>query len=174
MLSVISESHAQDTFGVAMESDEDPWLAVKFDSINGSGKSHVRFYLEKKDLPRQIPKWKSDEDNPPVSAKRAIEIAKLFSDKFLEKRKTDKWVLSKCELIAIDTSAGKWCWRIDVQLRTALAIPTSGAWPSRVFVVLMDGTVIAPTEEEIVLDVGFGPFHVPKNKVYAPHEITTN
>jgi hypothetical protein len=86
------------------------------------------------------PTWKDDADNPPVSARKAIELANETKDALVKDSKQFKWRLGSASLRP--AGKGKWYWLVYYE---ALFQGVSTGFPHHLrLVVLMDGKVIKP------------------------------
>jgi len=89
----------------------------------------------------KTPDWDPEvADNPPVSAKNAIRMARELKDTLVKDSKDFKWKLDTATLHPLNR---KWIWL--VQFNAQYQGPSSG-YPNHLqFVILMDGTIIKPT-----------------------------
>jgi len=93
---------------------------------------------------KKSPAWKSDE-NPPLSAKKAINLAAAMKDTLVKDSDDHAWGL---ESASLKPFLDKWYWQISYETRVmARGIGGSGSsGPPTLLhlVVLMDGTVVKP------------------------------
>jgi hypothetical protein len=86
------------------------------------------------------PSWKKDEENPPLSARKAIKLANEMKDSLVKDSENYKWKLDGATL----KSAGdeKWYWliRYEAEFQGNLI----GQPPFLNLVVFMDGKVVKP------------------------------
>jgi len=92
----------------------------------------------------RAPKWKEKDENPPLSARRAIELADMLRAKLVNETEEWKWHLECVSLTPFDPESprGRWFWQISyyaVQDGT-YARPLNHLH----LAVLMDGTVVEP------------------------------
>jgi hypothetical protein len=103
-----------------------------------SGKQYVvevsREALEKS------PAWKDDDENPPLSARRAIRLANAMKGSLVKDSDDYKW---QFETAALTSDSGKWYWVIRYEAHFQRGV-SSGPRAFLRIVVLMDGTVIKP------------------------------
>ncbi len=106
--------------------------------------SHVfstQYVIEIKDKDLMAsPDWSANDENPPLSARKAISIATKLKGKLIKDTDDIKWTIGQASLVPAKDS--KWYWLIyfdPVPQR-----PFSGNIQSLRLVVLMDGTAIEP------------------------------
>lgn len=91
----------------------------------------------------QAPAWNYANDNPPISLRKALQIAETFRQERLYKifDFDYDWYLSSILLAPVDAAEAKWCWcfRFDDKPSGYAEIG-----PTVTFYVLMDGTVLEP------------------------------
>ena len=102
---------------------------------------------------RAAPKWDLQSANPPVSAKRAIELANSVKARLLKDDDDWFWQLESASLRPLDPANPDneqnnncWYWLITYE-----AFPTGGSTgppPQLEVAVLMDGTLVSPTNTE--------------------------
>jgi hypothetical protein len=87
------------------------------------------------------PAWKDDQENPPLSARKAIKLANETKDSLVKDSKDYKWKLRDAAL----TPAGdeKWYWVIYYEAEFRGGASTGTPHFLRL-VVLMDGKVVKP------------------------------
>ncbi len=93
------------------------------------------------------PVWQEDADNPPLSARKAMQLA----DKTMEPLVgADNFTLQSAQLVRADRfnsdHKGKWYWLLHYG--PATSDPTGSRLDHLRLVVLMDGTVVAPSVAE--------------------------
>lgn len=86
-------------------------------------------------------KWDDDAENPPISAKKALQLAEKTKNLLAEDRAGFKWKLGGLTLSPSDDT---WYWTVVYRARRD--DDEFSGFHSIMVVVLMDGTVIAPTE----------------------------
>jgi hypothetical protein len=102
----------------------------------------LRVTLTTEDLERS-PSWKTSADNPPLSAKKALQLATAKRLQIAKDRPDWKWELESLALKQADDTTDKWFWLVHFE-----CFPTKGGigggLPDLRLVVLMDGRVIEP------------------------------
>lgn len=100
----------------------------------------------------RTPDWDNAE-NPPISAKKAATLATAMKDSLVNESRDVNWELKSLGLVKVQQ---KWLWtvRFEAKNEMPLADPIREASTWReiqylMLVVLMDGTVIRPTVEQI-------------------------
>ena len=88
-------------------------------------------------------KWDGDTENPPISAKKAMSLAEKPRKLLAKERKGFKWSLSNLTLSPLEDS---WYWVVSYRALPDNPDGDFTALHSIMVVVLMDGTVLAPTE----------------------------
>jgi len=101
------------------------------------------------------PKWSDDAENPPLAAKKAIDLATKMKDSLVKDGKQYKWELDSLELR--QTPFSRWLWVAKYQAR--FQGMSTGIPHELDIVVMMDGTVIKPE----VLDVNDEPDKTPNS-----------
>jgi hypothetical protein len=86
------------------------------------------------------PAWNNDDDNPPLSAKRATKIAKRQVDLMTKGQEHAKWRLTSLSLESFDDG---WFWLVTYK---APSPGTTLAMSLRI-AILMDGTVVEPKKK---------------------------
>ena len=89
------------------------------------------------------PKWMSRNNSPPLSAKKAIDLAVSKRKSLFAARKDHTWVLQHASLVPTDARNGYWYWRVLFFEESQHA--SSGGPPYLELAVMMDGTVVEPT-----------------------------
>jgi hypothetical protein len=93
-------------------------------------------------LLEKTPKWDGADENPPLSAKKALEAANKMKDSLVSDTKGIKWVL---ESLALAPSAGaRWYWTATYRAACAPGYGASGPPITLTLVILMNGTAIQP------------------------------
>ncbi len=99
-------------------------------------------------LSRAQPQWNHTDANPPVSARRALQIGDEFRRERFQDHAFYNWSLEHVALTPLDIKEDKWCW---IVLFSAVPKPGnggSGSWPQFPVYVLMDGTTIEPEDPD--------------------------
>lgn len=101
---------------------------------------------------KNTPDWTDSQENPPVSAKKAVKLATSLKDSLSKGNKKSHWELTHLTLMKIE---GKWIWLATFtpggeELLAALSqeADLEGSFPQLTLPVLMDGAVIKPKFEE--------------------------
>jgi len=116
-----------------------PLAASKGLASYAEGKS---FYVEISDEDLlKSPPWKSDAENPPISARRAIDLATQQQKMLVKDSKGRKWRFVTADLYP-DSSVDRWYWEVTFAIDTRPE-DLSPQENLRV-VVLMDGKVLKP------------------------------
>jgi|GEM_PF-3944002 hypothetical protein len=90
----------------------------------------------------RTPRWKIDEENPPVSARKAITLADALREKIVEDAERIKWKLESASIVFFGDD-GLCYWKI--RYRARITQPRfKGFVPDIDLFVLMDGTSIEP------------------------------
>jgi hypothetical protein len=128
------------TFVIVLVSLPTPLSASKGLASYAEGKSFV-VGIEDEDLLKS-PAWKSDAQNPPLSARKAIELATEQQKALVKDSKGHKWEFVTADLTP-DTSVDRWYWEVTF---TAHVRPggTPPGFESLRVIVLMDGRVLKP------------------------------
>lgn len=94
----------------------------------------------------KTPSWVENSENPPLSARQAIQNATKVKDKIVKDTNEEKWVLKSAELCPF-FHGEKWYWRVNFE-GELLHGGIMGV-PSQIsLAVLMDGTVVTPEVTE--------------------------
>jgi hypothetical protein len=117
-----------------------PLLAGKGLASYAEGK---QFFTAVKDEDLQAtPKWEATDDNPPLSAHRAINLATAMKNLLVKDSENHKWEFEAADL-HFDKYVDRWYWEV-----TFWALSKRGQlpqhWAELQLVVLMDGKVIRP------------------------------
>jgi hypothetical protein len=89
---------------------------------------------------RKTPAWTRDTDNPPVNAKRALDLAGKSKARLVKDAEEYAWKMTSASLVP--ARGDRWYWLVEY---TAVFKGSfSGIRPYVLFVVLMDGTVVEP------------------------------
>ena len=101
---------------------------------------------------QKTPDWADDQENPPISARKAAKLATEMKDSLAKGTKASNWKLDSLSLMKIE---GKWLWTAtftprDEELLAELkhATDSQDGFPQLTLPVLMDGTVIKPKFEK--------------------------
>lgn len=97
------------------------------------------------------PTWKAYSGNPPLSARKALEIADKFRRTRFREQENYDWALKCASLTPLDSENGKWCWVVLFEANATRGVGSSGFWPEFPVYVLMDGEVIEPEDPGNVL-----------------------
>jgi hypothetical protein len=100
---------------------------------------------------KRTPEWKKDQENPPVSARKALDLATAMKDSFVDTISDSpsydpdfKWDFDSLRLKQYENKF--WYWEVVFMARRNA--PSTG-FPSHIcFVVLMDGTAPKPVASE--------------------------
>jgi hypothetical protein len=87
------------------------------------------------------PSWKDNEENPPLSARKAIKLANAVKKSLVKDWDDYKWVLVTADLTPDGDE--KWYWLINCEAHPQVGA-SSGVPFCLKLVVLMDGTVVEP------------------------------
>ena len=117
--------------------------------LNGRMHGHVSYFHLKKKVSVEVtelavdktPSWLENSENPPLSAKQAIQKASKFKDTIVVDTKDEKWVLRDAALCPFHGE--KWYWLIRFEAEP-FAASFSGVPHDLKLAVLMDGTVVKP------------------------------
>ena len=140
--------------------DRLPRAPLEFGHPVSSTTTSVKIYSYPSELRAEVvvagadlgPRWKSDEYNPPLSARHAIAIAAEKRKKIVEDLPNVQWVIKEAAITPYDANEGIWFWLITFEQETNGI--TTGMTPYLKLVVLMDGTVIEPdlVQQNIIPD----------------------
>lgn len=102
---------------------------------------------------RKTPKWDMESPNPPISAKRAIELANPIKMRVLKDIAGFHWELESVSLRPLDprypdNELNKNCWYWLVTYE-AYPLLFTGPQPKFEVAVLLDGSVVRPTIREV-------------------------
>jgi len=87
------------------------------------------------------PAWENDADNPPVAARKAIQLADAMKNLLVKDTADHKWKLSFASLMP--AGGNKWYWQIGYEAEFQGGAATG--IPHHLYLaVLMDGTVVGP------------------------------
>src|SRR5262245_13285570 len=101
-----------------------------------------RFEFEvSKDALKKSPPWDDHKENPPVSARRAIELAVKLKNSLVKDTEGFKWELKNASLVPVRDA--KWIWLVTFELLPVQANLEGQAFTLRV-PVLMDGSAVTP------------------------------
>ncbi|WP_254507973.1 hypothetical protein [Anatilimnocola floriformis] len=88
------------------------------------------------------PAWSDDAENPPISARKALQLALAMKNSLVKDQDNFKWQLKSAELTPTFDRPGKWYWLVTYE--AIFQGGSTGMPPHLRLVVLMDGTVIKP------------------------------
>ena len=92
----------------------------------------------------KAPQWKADEENPPLSPRRASKLANAVREKLVKDDDRWKWQLDCITLVPANERPGSCFWLVNYRAEF-LKGDFVGIPPSLRLAVLMDGTVPEPT-----------------------------
>jgi hypothetical protein len=126
------------------------WALLLFGATAGHGQgcTYYSYVLDKtyvvevtdKAL-RATPSWDADKENPPLPARKALQLANRKKDQLVKDTTDFTWALESASLIA--DRDGKWYWLVHYTARVRQG-GFSGIRPFLLLAVLMDGTVVEP------------------------------
>jgi hypothetical protein len=93
---------------------------------------------------KQAPQWQPESEHPPLSPRRALELAEEYAK---ENFKQDKDWVRKLEAISLTPYAGGWFWDVSYAWSPKPPMALGGLQPFAHVFVLMDGTVVAPDKK---------------------------
>ena len=93
---------------------------------------------------KKCPAWEKDAENPPLSAKKAIEAATKMKDSLVKDTKDFKWTFVSATLQPVSDS--KWVWMVHFD--AVYRGPSSGIPNHLRIVVHMNGTAVQPQVRE--------------------------
>lgn len=100
------------------------------------GGSFLDFKIDFNDSDAErTPAWENHADTPPLSSRRALEIADAFSREWFDGVEGADYALESLELRPVLPDAGKWCWVANYRV----SAPDSG---KLAFMIRMDGVVL--------------------------------
>lgn len=99
----------------------------------------------------KAPQWKPDSDHPPLTARKALDLAKVVRERLVKDGTDFKWRLLSIQLTPYDERQDGWYWVVSYGGNSGRKLPFRLA-------VLMDGSVPEPTVKEYPLRV---PLAVP-------------
>ena len=109
---------------------------ISYSSYAFGKRYEVTFTFEALD---KTPKWGEDDENPPLSARKALKAANKMKDSLVKDAKGFKWRLVSLDLTPADGE--RWYWIAHYK---ALTQKGTGRPPSLKLVVLMDGRAVKP------------------------------
>ncbi len=92
------------------------------------------------------PQWKTGNENPPLSAMKAIALAAGLKESLVKDDEDSKWYLMSANLTPAAVE-GKWFWLVEYEAVFQKG-GSSGPRDNLRLVVLMDGTVIKPVVKD--------------------------
>lgn len=116
--------------------------AFHVEDLDSNEIGNIRVSVDKSIAERQ-PAWKWSASNPPLSARRALEIAGTYRKTRLKQWDRFEWTLVSLNLTPMDARNGKWCWVARFELAPKPGL-TATHMPELDFYILMDGTVVEP------------------------------
>lgn len=117
----------------------EPDYRVKINSYGPSKRYSVTITVQ---ALKNAPVWKKDAESPPVSPRRALQLAAEMKDKLGIGDADWKWEFESASLKHVDGDA--WYWQVSYEGRNKGDISIIGIAPFLRLVVLMDGTVVKP------------------------------
>ncbi len=90
----------------------------------------------------KAPKWAEADENPPLSAKKALKAANDMKDSLMKDSEKPKWILRSLDLRPAGDD--RWYWTANYEEEPLNGRRLAGQPPSLKLVVLMDGTAIKP------------------------------
>jgi len=107
--------------------------------------SYVTTSFSEKDF-EDIPRWATDKEHPPVSAKKAIRAAEMVRAKIVADKDGWEW---KLDMVALHPAPdGHWYYVVSYEA-TSKDIAIVGLPPRLSLVVLMDGNVVKPAVRKL-------------------------
>jgi hypothetical protein len=91
---------------------------------------------------KKAPEWRADEENPPLSARKAIKLANALKERLVKDDDDYKWVLESVRLTPTEEG---WFWMVAYESQKLRSGFSSGPKTGLRLAVLMDGTVPEPT-----------------------------
>jgi len=91
----------------------------------------------------KAPQWKADDENPPLSARKALKLANAVREQLVQDDDDWKWIMKSVQLTPTDNPKGGWFWLVCYEAQL-LKGSSSGIAPNLRLAVLMDGTVPKP------------------------------
>lgn len=88
------------------------------------------------------PAWEHSADNPPVSPRKAIDLANAIKDSLVKDTTRHEWRLVSASLVPAN-APGKWYWLVRYEAHVRVG-GSSGIPDHLQLVVLMDGKAIQP------------------------------
>lgn len=97
---------------------------------------------------QKTPAWRDENDNPPISVRRAIRLADGLRDKLVKDTTEWRWRLETASLVPWwpDLPSGRWFWEIRYHAYNEGGY--TGPSNDLNLVVLMDGSVIQPVRHK--------------------------
>ena len=125
-----------------------PNVPISFGHALADGGGTFNSFIPGKDIAVEVPdsygpKWMSNNNSPPLSAKKAIELAIDKRKSMFGTRQEHVWVLQHASLVPTDARNGHWHWR--VLFFEEFKHASSGGPPCLELAVMMDGTVVEPS-----------------------------
>jgi hypothetical protein len=89
----------------------------------------------------KAPEWKANEENPPLSARKATKLANALKERLVKDDDNYKWVLESVRLTPAEEG---WFWMVVYESKKQRGGFSSGPKTDLRLAVLMDGTVPEP------------------------------
>jgi hypothetical protein len=125
----------------------------------------VKINIDESLVSRQIA-WENESPNPPLSARRVLQIADGFRMSRLREYKHFVWSLHSIRLAPMDIKSDKWIWIVCFEQKPKPGL-TTNFFPTFEVYVLMDGTVIEPDDPDGFLSKAIDQ----QEKKMGPHNI---
>ena len=94
---------------------------------------------------KKMPKWDMKNENPPLSARKAIQLSEPLRQKLIPDTSEEEW---KLRAVVLKPSVfDKWYW-VVIYEASPVRVTSQGPREEMSFIILMDGTVIQPTVEK--------------------------
>jgi hypothetical protein len=132
--------HITDAFGITKDVRRPLHSNTLFSHAIGNNRYQI--YLRDEDLLKG-PEWKTDAANPPVSARKAIQLASQAKETLVKDTPVYNWKFAEAAL-RFEPIDQRWYWLILLERRPRTGNVEEDA-RTRLFGVLMDGTALKPT-----------------------------
>lgn len=106
----------------------------------------VKINIDESLVSRQIA-WENGSPDPPLSARRVLQIADRFRRSRLREFNDFVWSLHSIRLAPMDIKSRKWIWIVCFEQKPKPGL-TTNFFPTFEVYVLMDGTVIEPDDPD--------------------------
>ncbi|MFN7844391.1 MAG: hypothetical protein ACK5YR_18390 [Pirellula sp.] len=121
------------------------WGAIEDNNVGGLYGVPLILKINVKNIGEQ-PSWNTNDDNPPMSAKSAIQIATKFIGERLVDFPDAEWLITKITLLPLQASKGDvWCWQVSFTLQHE-GVTTGHEILCGIYIT-MDGNIIEPQED---------------------------